>query len=353
MIRYIPFLKAKQGELNAIGQLAPNVTQAICPFFDFARKKLGYNAESYARETRRIATSLKKHWGVNAEFYFDDFDISQKLTVEGEHQYAYVLKALKEMQVIPVVGLDRATHNGVVTDLKSKGVIDSAAVAFRAEQGDFENFDGNQDERDYYLAEVFKLFEEIDLILDCRLCSGMNIAETGRQIASFSRKFCEAHNVRRVIVTGSSIPPSSRDLLKTSSNCTVPRRELAILRKARDFSRMGLVAGDYATISPLYSDVALDPRIIQKVMTARLAYTFNDHHYFIRGTSVGSDGYEQYFSLAHTLCGQSFFRGPNYSLGDQYLHQKSRRLGKNCTPGAVIKPLIVAHITYMVLGAKV
>jgi len=106
-------------------------------------------------------------------------------------------------------------------------------------------------------------------------------------------------------------------------------------------------------VSPFYSDAELDPKIMQKVMTARLAYTFQGSHYFIRGSSVGTDGYEQYFGLAHTLCGQSFFRGPTYSLGDRYLHEKSRRLGNNCTPGAVIKPLVVAHITYMVLGAKV
>jgi len=107
-----------------------------------------------------------------------------------------------------------------------------------------------------------------------------------------------------------------------------------------------------STVSPFYSDVDLDPRIMQNVMTARLAYTFKGFHYFIRGSSVKSSGYEQYFGLASTLCGQSFFRGPTYSSGDRYLHEKSRRLGKNCTPAAVIKPSVVAHITYMVLGAK-
>lgn len=92
MIRYVPFLKAKRGELTAMGELGPEVKQAICPFFDFPRKKPDYEAETYAATTRSMATSLKKHWGVGVEFYFDDLDIGQKLSVEGEHQYAYVLK---------------------------------------------------------------------------------------------------------------------------------------------------------------------------------------------------------------------------------------------------------------------
>ena len=40
MIRYVPFLKAKQNELKAMSELAPDVKKAICPCFDFPRKKV-------------------------------------------------------------------------------------------------------------------------------------------------------------------------------------------------------------------------------------------------------------------------------------------------------------------------
>lgn len=354
MIRYIPFLKAKRGELTAMGELSPEVKKAICPFFDFPRKKASYDSGTYADTAQNIVTGLRKHWGSAAEFYFDDFDIDQKLTVKGEHQYSYMLKALQGLQVIPVVALDRTKHNAAVAQLKRDGEIASDTVAFRANQSVFEDFDDSEDQIDYDLANVFERFDAIDLILDCRLCTGMNISEAAQQIAAFAQKFCAAYDkVRRVIITGSSIPASSRDVLETNSNCTLPRRELAIISKARSFSGVNLIAGDYATISPFYSDAKLDPKIMQRVMTARLAYTYKGFHYFIRGSSVGIDGYEQYFDLAKILCGQGFFRGPTYSRGDQYLHQKSRRLGSNCTPGTVIKPSVVAHITYMVIDANI
>src|ERR1035438_8183851 len=127
MICYIPFLKAKRGELTAMGELAPEVKQAICPFFDFPRKKPDYKADTYDATTRGIAKSLKKHWGDNAEFYFDDLDANQNLTVKGEHQYIYVLKALQGLQVIPVVALDRIKHNDAVAQLKRDGGIASAS----------------------------------------------------------------------------------------------------------------------------------------------------------------------------------------------------------------------------------
>ena len=352
MIRYIPFLKAKRGELTAMGELSPEVKQAICPLFDFPRKNANYNSETYADTAQSIATSLKKHWGSDAEFYFDDFDIDQKLTVKGEHQYSYMLKALQGLQVIPVVALNRTKHTAAVAQLKRDGEIASATVAFRANQSDFEDFDDNKDQIDYDLANVFKQFEAIDLILDCRLCTGMNVSETGQEIAAFVKKFCDAYSVRRVVITGSSIPPKIGDVLDVDETKHLPRRELAIIAKTRDLTDVDVIAGDYASVSPFYSDADLDPRLMQTVMTARLIYPFKGFHYFIRGGSIRSRGAEQYFALAKQLCGNTFFRGPTYSTGDAYLYEKSRSLGKNATNGAVVKPSVVAHITYMVLDAK-
>lgn len=350
MIRYIPFLKAKRGEITATGELAPEVKKAICPFFDFPRKG-NYNSETYADKAQSIAASLKMHWGSDAEFYFDDLDIAQNLMVKGEHQYAYVLKAL-ELQVIPVVALDRTKHNDAVTQLKRDGDIVSATVAFRAEQVDFEDFEAKQDEIDYDLAAVFNEFETIDLILDCRLCTGKNVSETAQQIATFAQKFCAAYDkVRRVIVTGSSIPAAIGDVIAVDSTEIVERRELEIIAVARDFSELELIAGDYASVSPFYSDAELDPRIMQNVMTPRLIYPFQRSHFVTRGISLKTGGQDQYVGLTTELCGKGFFR-PGYSTGEDYFHAKSQRIGKNATNGTVVKPSVVAHITYMVMGAK-
>lgn len=352
MIRYVPFLKAKRGELTAMGELAPEVKRAICPFFDFPRKKAKYPSHAYANTADSIATSLKKHWGSDAEFYFDDLDIDQKLIVGGEHQYAYMLKALDELQVIPVVALDRISHNAAVASLKSNGEISSATVAFRADRGDFEDFDGNEDQIDYDLANVLGAFEAIDLILDCRLCTGINVLETAQQIATFARKFCGVYdNVRRVIVTGSSIPAAIGDLIDVDSTEIVARPELAITAKARELSEIELVAGDYTTVSPFYSDADLDPRIMQNVMTPRLIYPFKHSYYVTRGVSMKSGGYEQYVGLTADLCARDFFR-LGHSTGEDYFYEKSRGIGKNAMNGTVVKPSVVAHITYMVLDAK-
>ena len=203
--------------------------KAICPCFDFPRKKQ-YSPALLASTADRIAEGIKRNWGTAAEFYFDDRDLAQQLNINGKDQYAYMLEALKGTPVIPVVALGRTSHNAAVARLRRNGEIGSPTVAFRVDPEDFEDFDAVAEQIEDDLKTSFDEFDEIDLILDCRVCTGLNVSDTGQQIATFSKKFCDTYNVRRVIVTGSSIPPSSRDVLETNSNCTVPRRELAIIK---------------------------------------------------------------------------------------------------------------------------
>ncbi len=353
MINYIPFLKAKTGELTAMGQLTPEVKQAICPLFDFPRNNENYTSENYAKKTIKIAKSLTKHWGSDAEFYFDDFDISQNLQVEGEHKYAFALRALRELQVIPVVGLGRTTHNDSVVRLKREGMISSATVAFRAEQVDFEDFESKDDDIDYDLTTAFDEFEAIDLILDCRLCTNMDIIETAQQIATFSRKFSRTYEkIRRIVLTGSSIPASIRDTVNTDDSAIIPRHELEIIAKARDLVELDIITGDYATVSPLFAEMTFSPLLIQRVTAPKLIYSFDNCHYISRGTSLASGGQDQYVGLINDLVNQAFFRGSGYSFGDNYFDDKIKRIGNKATNGAVVKPSVVAHITYMALGAN-
>ena len=351
MISYIPFLKAKSGELTAMLELAPDVKRAICPLFDFPRKNPNYTVDAYTTTTRKITKSLKKHWGVDTEFYFDDLDISQILLVNGEDQYAYLLKSLKELQVIPIVGLDRVNHNAAVTRLKRNGEISSDTVAVRVEKSDFEDFDATEDQIDYDLEPVFREFKDIDLIFDCRLCVALDVSVTAQEIADFCRKFSSIYPIRRIIVTGSCIPSSIGDVLGTKESTILPRIELQLVAKARELVNMNIVWGDYATVSPFYSDKAIDPKLLQKITAPKLIYSFGDSHYVARGTSLATGGQEQYKDMTSNLCQKEFFRHGS-SAGENYFITKSRGIGNNATNATVVKPSVIAHITYMVLGDK-
>jgi hypothetical protein len=355
MSKYIPFLKAKQNEIKSISELSEEVREAICPFFDFPKKMDGYEEDEFVAASERILKRLQKNVGNSFPFYFDNYDLEEGLEVGGEHNYSHLLQLLAGMNVIPVVGLDRsAEHNNAVLDSKQAGTLKSDVVAFRVCPEDFESFGVSKDDIESNLSHIFDQFDAIDLILDCRVCTNLKAATIAPQIQDFSQKFCANYSVRRVVVTGSSIPASIGDILKVKTEQLITRKELAIYSAVKSKHKHApLIVGDYTTVSPNYSDVNIPPEMLQNIMTAKLTYTAPGAHYFIRGGAMKTNTAKQYFGMAKRLCSQSFFRGKNYSSGDAYLEEKSRGQGSNCSPNAVIKPAVVAHISYMVLNANI
>ncbi len=355
MIRYVPFLKAKRNEIKAISELTAKVATAIHPFFDFPRKMDGYDEAGFAGAVARAVSSLKRNLPADCVFYLDNFDIEDALRVNGEHNYAYLLESASGMQVIPVIGVDRsAAHLAAVISLKRTRVVKSEVVAFRIGLEEFEEFAVTEDDIATDAAPVFREFEAIDLVFDCRVCADLDPDAIGKKIRDFSRKFCAVYKVRQVIVTGSSIPASISEIVKVDAERTLKRNELEIFAAVKvAHGHAPLVLGDYATVSPNYSDLDIPAEVMQNVMTAKLTYTLKGAHYFIRGGGMRTNGAGQYFRLARTLCRKSFFRGRGYSTGDTYFEQKSRSQGPNCAPNTVIKPAVVAHISYMVLDATV
>lgn len=350
MIKYVPFLKSKSNEINAISSLSSSVRASICPFFDFHKKIGGYSAQEFIDSVAKTLKSFRKHLVGIDEFYFDNYDIDENIVVQGEHNYLFLLKNLTSLPVIPVVAIDRSEkHIEAVVDLKEKETIKSNCVAFRITPEDFEDFAAVADEIDEILSKILAQFESVDLIFDCRMCRNLNPKVLGQQILDFSATFCSSYPTRRVIVTGSSIPASIGDLLRVNHELILDRTEISIFRYVQPLHNhhQNLLFGDYATVSPNYSDSDIPPEMLQNVMTAKFTYSFSDKHYFIRGAGLKTNGRRQYFQMAHALCQKNFFRGENFSSGDEYLAQKSRAEGGNCGPNTVIKPAIVSHITFI------
>lgn len=356
MIKYIPFLKYKSNEIISLGVLDSDVKEQIIPFFDAPQIKKSQPEEDrriFKKKTNDLSKSVKKHLGGYNEIYADNFDIDD-IEIDGEHSYSYFLKSFTEHTVIPVVGIDRTPeYVDVVKALREGGTLESTVIALRFTPEDFLAYDVVFDEISDLLGGVIGVFTNVDLIFDCRVCTKSDSGDIGGNIVLFANAFRLNYSVRHIIVTGSSIPASIKDVLDTDSEASITRNEIAIYNRVAANMDRNIIFGDYATVSPLYSDVTLMPEMMQSVMTPKFIYSHGNEHFFIRGKSLKKHGYGQYFSLAKILCSREFFRGASYSFGDRYLDEKSNSIGSNGQPGAVIKPLVNAHISYMVKGGVI
>ncbi|GAA6166792.1 beta family protein [Sessilibacter corallicola] len=348
-VKYVPFLKSKANEIHALAGLDESIAENLVPFFDYPKKQSGDKAEDIGPAIIRLAKKFKKHLGGFEEFYFDVYDLSDGLEIEGDHLYSFLLGAFSDLPLVPVVSIDRSDdHLNSVIKGKEKGVVSSNYVAFRVTPEDFQNFDAVIDDIEDMLNPIFSLFEMVDLIFDCRICSNLDSQKLSKQIDVFTKGFVSSYPVRRVVVSGSSIPASVAEVLSSNSEKYVERVEVDIFSAAVSLGAAQYVFGDYTTISPDYSDADIPGDQMQGRITAKFIYSFEGQHYFIRGGSLKTKGRDQYYDLAEVLCSKDFFRGPEYSTGDAYFYEKSCREGDKCWVTTVIKPSIDAHISYTV-----
>lgn len=349
-IEYVPFLKSKEHEVHAIAELDADVLAKVAPFFDFPRKQNGgYTPDTLAKAITRLVKKFTTHLSGVREFYFDTYDLDDDIEIDGIHLYRHLLDQFAGLPLIPVVSIDRTDgHLRSVVDAIKDKVVSSEVVAFRVTAEDFQSYDVVSDDLEDLLEPVFSSFKNVDLVFDCRICTGMDVETVSKQIDHFAKRFLSNYPVRRVVLAGSSIPASVADVLSSNSEEYVNRGEVEIYEAVSSLGAANYVFGDYTIISPDYSDANIPPEQMQGRITAKLIYSLDGQHYFIRGGSLKTKGREQYYDLAAALCSKDFYRGPDYSGGDAYFFKKSNREAPLCWVNTVIRPSIDAHITYAV-----
>jgi len=348
LINYVPFLKYKVNEISAIKALGSSDKKRLTPFFDLPRRDV-LDGESL----KEIINKAHRKYEINLKqlpyFYIDNFDIDDSILIDGDDNYFYVLDRFSDVNIIPVVGIDRSERrNEVVLEAKENGQVLTNSVALRINSEDIISYALIEDEVSDLMEMLIKQFDDFHLVIDNRVCSGLAVEERADQIVKFINDISEDIFFDVVIVTGSSITASIRDLLPTNTTVTIDRLEIDIFKKVSALIP-NVVLGDYTVVSPNYSDVKVQSELMRKVTSSKMIYCFDDQMHIKRGAALDGHprGNKQYNDLSAELVKEHFFRGAKYSFGDSYIVDKSNEIGKDATPSTIPKVLINAHITYM------
>lgn len=352
MNNYVPFLKFKVNEIAALATLTPAIKSIIFPFLDLPKKN-GMNEDGFMRMLLRSRRAYDKHLKNLPSFFLDNFDIDDAIKVAGDENYSAVIRIFGDLEkFVPVVGLDRPkSRNDRVFSSKAAGEISGRSIAIRLQYEDFQSFSLIKDELKEFKRKGEGLFDRWILVMDNRLCLPDDVVQRGNLINRFLQKAQGDFEFSSVIIAGSSIPASIRDLAKVQTELHQIRHELAIYRAVSALAHHPDVHfGDYTVVSPLYSDLNIPPEAMQNVIAAKTIYSYGDVHYIVRGGALKthSRGRLQYNDIAARIVSQVFYRGPAFSNGDKFLYEKSQHIGSGVTPGTVIKPTINTHITYMI-----
>ncbi|EOV0853492.1 hypothetical protein ACOKV8_003577 [Vibrio parahaemolyticus] len=342
---YIPFLKFKVNEVAAIKELSLAHKKGLVPFFDLPRRD-DMDEESLTK----IINALHRKYEINLTrlpaFYLDNFDIDDSIKIDGDDNYSYLLKIFSDAPIIPVVGIDRTDrHNDIVFE-RSKD-IQSDTVAFRITSDDLDYLLA-EDEIGELLDDCIENFSYVHLVIDNRMCNGVDIDKRADEVIEFISDITNDYDFDKVIVAGSSIPGSIRDLLEPGKTGTFSRAEVELYRQVKKKHKF-IRLGDYTAVSPNYSDVKVQGEIMRKITAPKIIYSFDDSMYIMRGFALETHprGNKQYNDLSSLLVAKKFYRTKAYSFGDNYIYEKANSIGKDATPSTIPKALVNLHITYM------
>jgi hypothetical protein len=352
MIKYIPFLKFKQNEIQGVAQLDSGIRNQITPLYDVPRSQNVMTEIEILKRIRLAATELKKSKDANSEYWFfvDNLDIDESINLSGTFQYRYIINALRDYRLIPVVALDRsADHNAAALDfIRMK----PGSLGVRLQETDIESYGITKLRLDLLWNEIRAAQPAgVVLLIDLRIVN--DHAESKRKVERFLSRFKQDFHVDATSVSGSVIPGNIATLIGTDVQKHVVREEYRLWRtltNSPDYQHV--LYGDYGVVSPEYSDLDLNPELMSGVSTPKVFYTHSDQFYISRGRRFKTHGYQQYFAISDDIVGQAFYRGAAYSYGDSYIHERSylsaRRPPKGGSPSTWIKSLTAAHITFIV-----
>ncbi|EPN4987717.1 beta family protein [Vibrio alginolyticus] len=351
MSRYTPFLKFKTCEIAALKALEDDEISSITPFFDLATKKdikASDIEKTISKGVRKYELNFKKANG----FYIDDYDIDDSIRINGDIVYNFLISEFSGLPYIPVVGLDRTPDR--VKSLESP-LISSDTMALRLSYDDFLSYTLSKDDIDDLLEPLVcgieAKYKKIHLIFDLRVCNKIDVHNVSSSLIKFIQAIVEDYSFEKIIISGSSIPASIADVLPVTSEKTLTRNECRVFEIVNHELGGSIEIGDYTTISPEYSDVSIPPAALRKIMTPKVIYAYDDKQYFVRGGALETHkrGNKQYDDMCSSLVKETFFRGATYSIGDEYIADKAKGLGKDAQPNSISKYLINAHLTYMII----
>lgn len=339
---YVPVLRWKQAEWEALGGLRPEHRKHITPLIELTPKKFTpkkrKNIDKVIDET---AINVCKNWGRTPIF----FDLGLFTPRIYSTTPEYILRKLSiqmsvlRLHLIPVTGLNRQdSYQAVVTSVTKT---DNHGVCIRVKKNEIQKPTLAKDlQHLLYLLEVTP--HQTDLVFDYEIID--NSCPTFTQLCA---RLPNVIHWRTFSVISGAFP---KDLTGFKPGQHMhPRLDwqtwFSQITSGQHISRLPSY-GDYTIQHPIFSEPPKGSHF-----SASIRYTTNTDWVIMRGEDVFKDGgigFAQWPANAQLLCEQNEFCGSDFSEGDKYIYEMGQQLEKNGIPRTWFRAGINHHLTFVV-----
>lgn len=315
---YVPCLRWKQGEYQALLRLSSSAQESIIPLIEVS--EIGYDFESRTdsksvdEHVSKFAKRVKDKWGRPCLVDMHLIESPQRMN-DGQHPFDFVFDDLRSQGIlaIPVINLkqdhacQKAIRDIVATDMRGLCLRISIEEAAKP---DLATLLGTLIQQ--YNVRV----DECDFILDLGAPNFEPIESFGRLVETIIEKLPHLNTWRSFALIGTSFPESMGEVKES----TIPRNEWrlysSLVKRLKGSGTRIPTFGDYVVNHPKV--VSIDPRLLKPYATVR--YAINDSWLIVRGRNVKQYGFGQYYQLCREVVESEYYCGKAFSKGDEYIY---------------------------------
>ncbi len=316
---YVPILKWKMGEYQALSRLTDPVKDRLTPLLEIPPvgfdHETGQDRESADAHLGDFGRRLKSKWQARPCFVDLKWLPAHTRMAGGGHCVEAVFAASRAENCVTIPVVSFASDPAFIASVATIIRIDRRGVCLRVGMLDFDRPALSAD-IEVLLRRLGVTWAETDLVVDFGTPNFIPYAAFVRTVPTLLGLLPSINRWRTVTLAGTSYPQSVAALAPPFQ--IIPRHEWVAYR-----TFVGMLGresriptfGDYGVAHP--DLVELDMRMIKPF--AKLRYTIDDAWHVGRGTPVRTHGFGQYQQMCQTLVAQHYFSGAGFSAGDAHI----------------------------------
>jgi hypothetical protein len=322
---YVPLLKAKQAEWQALKDAPESVKDRIAPLIEVPPAPRDRDTRARKPITEHLApisSKLAASWGTERPILVDVPYIDRGTTLpDGSHPASIVFDGAIEndVKIVPVVALDSdATYiDAAIAAAQAAG----GGLALRIADGDLRDLKSLDYAMRTLLTKSGLKREAVDVIVDGREIAVENVVTRAAGLRTIIASF-PARSAWRSMTILSGAFPSSLATLRGNSIRRVRRADWELWRTiTTEGVGRPVQFGDYGIDNPVPFDPE-NPKTIQ--VSASVRYTSAEVWVVVKGKSTKVNGWEQTARLCEVLTECPEFMGGSFSSGDAYIEKRAR-----------------------------
>jgi hypothetical protein len=317
--RYVPVLKALQGERQALEVLDPALRNRVTPLLEIHPprwKKIAGKARPQTLEEvlNKVGPKLAQALGHGQAFIDGLYLAPAQRMASGIHPLTHIMEEARraEVSLVPVTSPERGeAYQAAVREAVRA---DNRGVCIRLRRTEL-FADDSEPKLEGLLTALGTTPSAADLILDVEQVQRDDINMLSRSIIGVLATLAHVNEWRSLTLTSGAFPESVSHITVMDA---VPRSDWllwqAITSKGKALARLPSY-GDYS----IQCTQPATPEETMHMGSANIRYTADDHWLVVRGRGLRQYGFEQYHELARVLTRQHCYMGRTFSWGDNFI----------------------------------